>query len=139
MDWQLRISDRMDTGVIDVFIFRKVADGRVEYITNLCGECGAEMKSAERGRRMEPCMKLDWQSQQMLQAMADGLHHFGIKATQEPVLKNELTATKYHLSDMRDMVCIVSGIKKGEDFGKDSLIRDAVAERPGMACHPPDK
>lgn len=39
-----------------------------------------------------------------LQAMADALDKIGIKATGKPVLENELTATKYHLEDMRKLV-----------------------------------
>ncbi len=134
-NWQVRISDQVSSGAVDVFIFRKVAEGKAQYVSNLSGKGGVEVKTVDEGTRMEPCIQLDWSSQQMLQAITDGLFNFGIKPTQQPVLQNELTATKYHLSDMRDMVCIVSGIKKGEDLGKDSKYGE---NRGGVACRPGD-
>jgi hypothetical protein len=120
-EWQTRVVSSPASFAIDIFIFREVAGARVEYISSLGGVAGVEVTMVDKGTRMEPAIKLEGGSgQEILQAISDGLFAFGIKPTQEPVLKNELTATKYHLSDMRDMVCIVSGIKKGEDLGKDS-------------------
>ena len=37
----------------------------------------------------------------LLQAMANELKELGIKADEEPILENELSAVKYHLEDMR--------------------------------------
>ncbi len=129
--WQLRVVEQMQAGAIEIFIFRKVAEGKVQYISNLSGADGMEVTMVDQGAKMKPCMNLDWTNQQLLQSIADGLFNFGIKPAQQPVLQNELTATKYHLSDMRDIVSIVSGIKKGEDFGKDTKDRSGVACRPG--------
>lgn len=83
---------------------------------------------------MEPAIKLDGHSSDMLQAVSDGLFNFGIKPTQQPVLQNELTATKYHLSDVREMVAIVSGIKEGKHFGENKPDED----RSGSTCRPGD-
>ena len=40
----------------------------------------------------------------LLQAIVDEAKKHGIAATGSPVLENELTATKYHLEDMRTLV-----------------------------------
>lgn len=122
--WQLRVSDQMQVGAIEIFIFREVAGGRIEYVSSLSGAGGMEVTMVERGTRLKPCIILDWHSQQMLQAISDGLFNFGIRPTQEPVLQNELTATKYHLSDVREMVAIVAGIKEGKHFGENKPDED---------------
>ena len=46
-----------------------------------------------------------------LQAMANELDEIGIRAEGKPILENELTATKYHLEDMRKLVFNVLDIK----------------------------
>jgi hypothetical protein len=130
-NWQMRVVSHPSSFAVDIFIFRKVAGDRMEYVSSLSGKHGVEVTTADQGARVEPAIKLDGHCNDMLQAISDGLFSFGIKPTQQPVLQNELTATKYHLSDMRDMVCIVSGLKKGEDFGKDSQNRSGITCRAG--------
>jgi hypothetical protein len=135
MEWKTRVVNHPSSSATDIYIFRDRPDGYREYVTNLSGEAGIEVKSIKEGTRMEPAIKMDWDGEQMLQSISDGLFDFGIRPKQEPILQNELTATKYHLSDMRDMVCIVSGIKKGEDFGKDREDGAGVAQRSGSKPH----
>jgi hypothetical protein len=54
---------------------------------------------------VQPLFKLPWElSQKFLQAMANKLNEIGIRPEGKPVLENELTATKYHLEDMRKLV-----------------------------------
>ncbi len=129
--WQMRVANSPSSFAVDVYIFRNVAEGKREYISNLSGPAGMVATTIDEGGRMEPAMRIDRGSTEILQALADGLHDFGVKPRQEPILKNELTATKYHLSDMRDMVCIVAGVKKGQDFGKDT---NHPADGNGVAC-----
>lgn len=129
MDWEMRISEQMEQGAIDIFLFRRIAEGKIEYVSNLSGKGGMEVTVVEEGTRIEPSMRLGWNNQKILQTMADGLFKFGIKPTQQPVLQNELTATKYHLEDIREMISIVAGTKKGDDFGKHRS--GAEACRPG--------
>jgi hypothetical protein len=117
--WQVRVVNHPSSLAVDIFIFREAAGARVEYVSSLSGKGGVELTMAERGTRMEPAVRMDGYCHQMLQAIADGLHDFGIRRTQEPVLQNELTATKYHLEDVREMISIVAGVKKGDNFGKD--------------------
>jgi hypothetical protein len=116
--WQMRIADHPSSFAVDIFIFRETTEARVEYVSSLSGKNGVEVTTVDRGTRMEPAVKLNGHFGDMLQAMTDGLFAFGIKPTQQPVLQNELTATKYHLEDMREMISVVAGAKKGEDFGK---------------------
>lgn len=53
----------------------------------------------------KPTMSLNrYITKPFLQAMADALDKIGVRATGKPVLENELTATKYHLEDMRKLV-----------------------------------
>ncbi len=130
--WQLRIVEQMHAGAIEIFIFREVAGARIEYISNLSGIGGLEVTMADQGAVMKPCMILEWGNQQFLQAITDGLFNFGIKPTQQPVLQNELIATKYHLSDVREMVAIVAGIKEGKHFGENKPEED----RSGATCRP---
>lgn len=117
MDWEMRVSDQIASGAIDIYIFREIHGGKVEYISSLGGSIGIEVTTVSKGARIEPCMKLEWNCRQLLQAISDGLFNFGIKPTQEPVLQNELTATKYHLEDIRDVLSIALGQKEGGKFG----------------------
>lgn len=116
--WQVRVVNHPSSFATDIFIFREAAGARVEYVSNLSGKGGVEVTMVDRGVRMEPAIKADGHCGHMLQAISDGLFDFGIKPTQQPVLQNELTATKYHLEDMREMISIVAGVQKGDDFGK---------------------
>lgn len=116
--WQMRIADHPSSFAVDIFIFREAAEGQTQYVSNLSGKGGIEVTTVDRGARMEPTIKMDGHCVDMLQAMSDELYRFGIKPTQEPVLQNELTATKYHLEDVREMISIVAGVKKGDGFGQ---------------------
>ena len=102
--WQLRVVEQMQEGAIEIFIFREVAGGKIQYVSNLSGDAGMELTTMDRGARLKPCMVLEWGNQQFLQAISNGLFNFGIRPEQEPILKNELTATKYHLEDMRELI-----------------------------------
>jgi hypothetical protein len=104
MEWQVRVANHPSSFAVDIFIFREVAGARVEYISSLSGKAGVEITMVDKGARMEPAMKLDGYDSNLLQAISDGLFDFGIRPTQEPILKNEMTATKAHLQDMREIV-----------------------------------
>ncbi len=117
-NWQTRIVSSPASFAVDIFIFREVAGARIEYISSFGGDVGTEVTMIDKGERMNPAIKMDGYSGGMLQSIADALFNFGIKPALQPVLKNELTATKYHLEDMREVISIVAGIKKGDDFGK---------------------
>ena len=104
MDWQVKVVNQPHAAQMDVYIYREVKQNQMEMITNLSGPAGIEAKSVDRGSRMVPAMTLDWHDDELLQAIVDGLHDHGIRATQEPIIKNELTAIKYHLEDMRTLI-----------------------------------
>ncbi len=107
--WQVSISDEMHTGVTNVFIYREVGNGW-ELLSFEKGEM--VITKIERGRRMTPTMILPWNAHRgLLQAFADAILSYGLRPEAEPVLENELTATKYHLEDMRSIVAELNSIK----------------------------
>jgi len=102
--WQVHVVNAMHNAFTEIYIYKNY-ENRREIITNLST---MEVKSFDRGAStvdVEPTIKVDWAcGQEVLQALVDGLYEHGIKAEKEPVLKDELTATKYHLEDMRKIM-----------------------------------
>jgi hypothetical protein len=90
------------SGELKVYIFANEVDGSRSIITDLTT---GEMKNVKTGQCIDgPTFTLGFgMSEPFMQAMANELHKMGIKAEEAPVLENELTATKYHLEDMRAM------------------------------------
>ena len=130
MDWKLRVSDQAQVGAIEIFIFREIPNGRIEYVSNLSGKIGMEVTMIDKGAKIEPCITLEWGCHQLLQAISDGLFDFGIRPTQEPVLKNEMSATKYHLEDIREVLSIALGQKEGGSFGAERKDGNGITCRP---------
>jgi hypothetical protein len=107
--WQMRIIDEAHCDTTKIYIWRDCGSRR-EFITNLSGEGGMEIKNFEIGAitrtdDIKPTMTVGWiGGRELLQAIADGLCENGIKAAKAPVVQNELDATKYHLEDMRKLL-----------------------------------
>lgn len=129
MDWKVRVSDQISSGAVDVYIFREISEEQIEVVTKF-SDLGMEVTVIPKGQRMRAVMNLDWNCQKLLQAISDGLFNFGIRPTQEPVLKNEMTATKYHLEDVREILSIALGQKEGGRFGTERKDGDGIACRP---------
>jgi hypothetical protein len=64
-----------------------------------------ECKEQDAAAEIEPWLTIPrFHALPFLQAMADLCHKHGIRAQEEPILANELTAVKYHLEDMRKLL-----------------------------------
>ncbi len=130
MSWQMRVANNPCSFAVDIFIFRTLADGKGQYVSNLSGEAGVEVTMVEQAQLMRPAMTIDG-TDGMLQAISDGLFNFGIRPTQEPILKNELTATKAHLEDMREIVGhTLVNLKKKEIASEGDEHRHNSTKRP---------
>lgn len=99
------IHSNMDFGY-DVYVYQEHSDGCISIVDDL--QTWA-MTKYEPGQKMNPTF--DTHRTSMLQAFADALYEVGIKAKKEPILENELSATKAHLEDMRGLV-FSSNIKR---------------------------
>jgi hypothetical protein len=88
---------------LDLYIFANYHDGSRAICTSL--ERMIFTKYDESVSDNKPTLSINEHiSKPFLQAMADALDKIGIRATGKPILENELTATKYHLEDMRKLV-----------------------------------
>jgi len=92
-------------GIIEIFLIQKdnIKNTRT-FLTYEDGNFIAHvLPIGELG--VKPLLRLPWMlSESFLQAMANKLSELGIRPEGKPVLENELTATKYHLEDMRKLV-----------------------------------
>ena len=43
MAWEMRISEQMEKGAIDILICRRIAEGKIQYISNLSGKGGKDI------------------------------------------------------------------------------------------------
>lgn len=87
---------------LNFYIFKLNVDGSRDICTSLDK---MEFTRQEVGTPVKSTFLMAGEiTKPFLQAMADTLHREGIYAEGEPVLENELTATKYHLEDMRTLV-----------------------------------
>lgn len=87
---------------LNFYIFQENENGGRDLCTNLKT---MEFKTIRRGEFVpEPTFSLSGcVVQPFLQAMANALDEIGIRPEGKPVLENELTATKNHLEDMRQI------------------------------------
>lgn len=87
---------------LNFYIFVNLPDGSRKICTNLKT---MRVEDYKDGEIIKPTFSISGMlAKPFLQAMADELHKIGIKPKDKPVLQNELTATKYHLEDMRRLV-----------------------------------
>jgi len=89
---------------LEFYIFRESADGRREFFENLSPK--PVLRVYEHGTSLKaPTFTISGSmAKPFMQEMANTLKKLGIHAEGEPVLENELTATKYHLEDFRKLV-----------------------------------
>ena len=85
------------------YIFEELPGGKMNFFTDLKK---GEYKEYTVGEVLEPTFVLkSVMNKQFLQAMVDAIYkEAGILPTQSPVLEDQLSATKYHLEDMRKLV-----------------------------------
>lgn len=89
-------------GELNFYIFGEEPSGKRSICTDIAK---MEFTMYEEGTPTEPTFTLrHGVTKPFLQAMANELSKLGVKAEGEPVLENELVATKYHLEDMRKLV-----------------------------------
>jgi hypothetical protein len=101
--WRVHMINAMNTAFTEIYIYRETARGR-EIITDLSKMIVTFFERGQSTVDIEPTIKVDWGcGQEILQALADALYGHGIKPKDKPVLENELSATKYHLEDMRTL------------------------------------
>jgi len=105
-DWEVHVDYQTHANKCDIYIFRNLTDGR-ELITEFKnGEIVLE-RLAFGAIVPNPTMSIRGQFiKPFLQAFADVCYKEGIMPEKQPIIENELTATKYHLEDMRKLLKI---------------------------------
>ncbi|MDY6893878.1 MAG: hypothetical protein SVO01_00445 [Thermotogota bacterium] len=88
---------------LNFYVFKINQDGSRELCTSIDK---MEFQKWEPGATFEePTLSISgFVAKPFMKAMAETLKEIGIKPDGEPVLENELVATKYHLEDMRRLV-----------------------------------
>ncbi|MDY6862952.1 MAG: hypothetical protein SVR08_11890 [Spirochaetota bacterium] len=87
---------------LSFYIFKIDPDGAQSICTSLDK---MEYSRYEVGKKIDPTFSLTgYIINPFLKEIANTLKEIGIKAENEPVLENELSAVKYHLEDMRKLV-----------------------------------
>jgi hypothetical protein len=101
MSFKVYVEHSIVTEHLNIFIIEKKPDGRkfIAKPVNLTFETMPDHIT------VEPSIEIPGEySREFLQSFADAIEKTGIRPTGKPVLENELTATKYHLEDMRTLV-----------------------------------
>jgi len=102
MEYKIYTEFRDYANVVEFYIFLEDTEGHRSIYTDLSKGVYERTKS---GDALEPTFKISGHVvQPFLQAMTNMLHKQGIRADKEPILENKLTAVKYHLEDMRNLV-----------------------------------
>jgi hypothetical protein len=91
---------------MNFYIYREESTGRREICTKIKNKNGQMEFTPYRDYEVvDPTFTLRGNVvKPFLQAMSNELHRVGIKPEEAPVLENELSAIKYHLEDMRELV-----------------------------------
>ena len=89
---------------LEVYVFENRPDGKRAIVEELGNPCVTRLLK-EGESIWEPTFSMHGpMAKAFLQAFANCLDKMGVKPEGKPVLENELTATKYHLEDMRNLV-----------------------------------
>jgi hypothetical protein len=99
-DWEVYIESEDYARRYNIYIIRYRTDGTADIL----GRDGLVERTSPGLETPRPTVKLSVDGHRVLQAMANELARKGYKPEGNPVLENELTATKYHLEDMRKLV-----------------------------------
>ena len=91
---------------LSIYIFDEAPEGEARALCT--GLNPVEWKHIHKDAAVEePTILLTgMMSKPFLQAIVDGCKKIGITAEGEPVIANELVATKYHLEDMRRLALV---------------------------------
>lgn len=98
-DLKIAISQEAWAGGTSVWIARKGPQGLA-----VAEPVELVFRAAEEGATVEPTLQMNSEfAHQLFAALAEALDEQGIKTTKDANLAGELTATKYHLEDMRSV------------------------------------
>lgn len=102
--WEVYVNWKDFARICEVYIVRYCEGEWTEYITKMDGD-KTEVKKVKPHEPIQPTMIFYHPlANQILQAFADTCEKHGFRPEGKPVLENELTASKYHLEDMRKLV-----------------------------------
>ena len=91
-EWKVKIIDSGYKEEKDVFIFRRLGEGKMEVLGN--------ERIEDYGAIKKPTLQLN---SEQLQKFAEALNEIGVKP-QDGFLEGKLEATEKHLEDMRKLV-----------------------------------
>lgn len=94
-DWKVKIEYPVNRLGIDIYIFRKLPEGRVEVL-----QSGERNVVADLGAAFGPSLSL---TGEMFQALVDAVHK-DFKPSEGKFTEGKLEATLNHLADMRTLL-----------------------------------
>ncbi len=118
-NWQIRIDRPLDSMTLKVYIFRNTMTGGGtrcrQFVTNLAT---GEIRMIEHGvgdkiADIKPTIELDERfAEGILTPLVRALVKDGIQVTEPSTkAKDELSATKYHLEDMRELLAHITELR----------------------------
>jgi hypothetical protein len=102
MDWQVSVVDVPELRATRVFVYRDIGANATEVLTQ--DGLTEEITGFDE---IKPIFTLSYRlAQQVLSGLADAVSRHGITPKREATIEGELTATKYHLEDLRHLLKI---------------------------------
>lgn len=106
-DWKVRFEKPIWGDVLDLYLFRHVAEGEVEFMTqDSTGQhILSRVRTFETMDHLKPTLRIGGrEAGEILKAFADAIHEHGISTDNDARISGLLEATKEHLADMRKLV-----------------------------------
>lgn len=106
-EWKVKIERPVFGDYIDFYIFRHIADGKVELLTrdSQGKQIIVSINTYETTSHLNSTLRLNGrESGEILKSLAEAIHSQGVSTDNDARMSGLLEATKEHLSDMRKLV-----------------------------------
>lgn len=106
-DWKVRFEKPVWGDIVDLYLFRHIADGEVECMTqdSRGQQILIRVKPMGDMGKIKPTLRIGGRDAgEILKAFAEAIHEQGVATDNDARLRGLLEATKEHLSDMRKLV-----------------------------------
>lgn len=104
-DWKVRLEHRLDSFLVEVFIYRKLDGGMIDVVKEIKEDGEVIAQTLPIHEVTNPTMLIPHDmAQSLIQAFATEGKRFGIPSSSEDMMRGQLGATEKHLEDMRRLV-----------------------------------
>jgi hypothetical protein len=114
-EWKVKIERPVWGDVLDLYLFRHVAEGEVELMSQDSSgqQIIVRIKTYETIDKIKPTLRIGGrESNEILKAFAEAAQNQGVATDQDAKIAGLLEATKAHLEDMRRLVFKPLGSEK---------------------------